>query len=203
MNLKKVTAYSVSGFLVAAVGWFSALSYSTGSQLRNYLVELKPVDNGVLEVKHENKCGSKGHKGCLVFEEDKVGLIKFYLPGFKYKVRNCKNTDTVITKIELTTTPMEGQELEDKGVFDGDLPDWIKDKAFPDVNTETGVVYEASLDDALTQVWLINMNSHDFDDGLKRFWYKVTATACEDDDGDGVHETWVTDPRGENEGTKY
>ena len=30
----------------------------------------------------------------------------------------------------------------------------------------------------------------------------VTVTACDDEDGDGVHQTWVTDPRGDNEGVR-
>ena len=77
--MTKVMAFGSAGIIAVVVGWFGAAKYST-SQLTNYLVELKPRDGGVLEVKHANKCKTNKHPGCLLFEAGKVGLIKFYLP---------------------------------------------------------------------------------------------------------------------------
>ena len=103
----------------------------------------------------------------------------------------------------MTTTIDANKPNEEKGDFNGPFPlaDWLKDDAFSDVDLDTGIVYQApSLADARTQVWLVNMNSHEEPDVVKHFWYKVTATACEEKDG--VRATWVTDPRGDNEGLK-
>jgi hypothetical protein len=201
-GMTRVVGFGAAGIIAVAAGWYvAATSYS--SQLNNYLVELKPGDAGVLEVKHENKCKTNGHKGCLLFEAGKVGLIKFYLPGNKYKIEKCSKAENVITKIELTTYVDATKPNAAKGVFTGPfpLPDWLRDDAFSNVKLDSGIVYEApSLDDARTQVWLVNMNSHEEPDVVKNFWYKVTATACEEEDG--IHATWVTDPRGENEGLK-
>jgi hypothetical protein len=50
-----------------------------------------------------------------------------------------------------------------------------------------------------TQVILVNNNSNDYVAGsYVPFWYRVTVTDCNDDTI-----TWVSDPRGDNEGTKY
>jgi hypothetical protein len=136
-----------------------------------------------------------------LFEEDKVGVIKFYLPGNKYKIEKCPKAKHVITKVELTTTIDDTKPNDQKGKFTGPFPleNWIRDDAFSDIDLDTGIVYQpASLDYARTQAWLVNMNSHE-PPGLKQFWYKVTATACAKND-EGTHDTWVTDPRGDNEG---
>lgn len=162
----------------------------------NYEVELKTKSGGILEVKKDNQCEKKPHKGCLLFEEDKTGVIKFYLSGSRINSKKCPKANAVITKIELTTTVDETVGDDSKGEFSGNLDPWIKNFAFPDVNEVTGVVYEAPMAIARSQAWLINLNSHDASEGEKHFWYRVTATSC-----DESPTTWVTDPRGDNKGS--
>jgi len=180
---------------------------SVSSDQVTYYVELKPLDAGVLEVKHTNKCKNKKHPGCLLFEEGKVGLIKFFLAGSRNKDKKCPEAQKVIIRIELTAKgkapdPKDVNPVAAKGDFTGKLPHWVKDDAFSVVDLSTGIVYQAtSVDDARSQAWLVNMNSHDATEGVKSFWYKVTATACEENK-DGTRDAWVTDPRGDNEGLK-
>jgi len=198
MNMMaKTMAFGGAGFVAAAAGWLLSVYISTGNQSEFYAIELVPQgQSGTLKVNKANQCKKNPHEGCLLFEEDKVGLIKFYLPGSKYKVENCTKAKAVITRIELTTTVKSGSTNDEKGDFSVPLDDWIKDYAFPAVDTATGVVYDADVSYARTQAWLVNMNSHNAKDGDKEFWYRVTATDCDN------HElTWVTDPRGDNKGS--
>jgi hypothetical protein len=162
-----------------------------------YAVELRPQgSSGKLKVVQENKCKKHKHEGCLLFEEDEVGFIRFYLSGSE-KMNGCNDegTDKVITQIKLSTTGSsdDSNSVRDKGNFDVQLASWLKITAFSDVDSE-GIVYERSKDDAKTWVQLINWNSQKIEEGEKQFWYKVTVTSC-----DGL-QTWVTDPRGDNEG---
>jgi hypothetical protein len=188
-----------AGALIAAGVLAFFLGFS-GGQLETYSVKLKPKVGGVLEVDKSNKCNQgKEHPGCLVFKEDKIGLIRFYLNGSnKYKVNKCPPDGTaskVITEIQLTAEGEGGDPQAVKGDFTVfPLPSWIENDAFPNVKLNTGIVYQAALADARTQAWLINMNSHDAGT-IKSFWYKVTATDCAN-----PANTWVTDPRGDNEG---
>jgi len=206
----------VAGFGIAAsvltagglgVGILGFLGWS--DQLAIYQVLLTPQGgSGTLGVVREKgkSCdsGRNPHGGCMMFEEDKIGLIQFYLPGSKKKIKSCDNANRVITKIALTTHGEGGGSDQTKGNFAGPFPldGWLKNNAFPDVDLNTGIVYQAaSLDDAKTQVWLTNWNSHDFDGGEKQFWYQVTVSDCEKTGS--TFKTWVTDPRVDNQGTKY
>lgn len=199
--LQRVVAMGVPALVGAAIVYFGFGSAITGSQLKYYAVELETGSAGVLEVKKGNECSNGKHKGCLDFAEDRVGLIRFYLKGNKNKIRNCDNSsvDAVITRIELTTTGESDLPDDEKGDYSVDPDPWLREDAFPGVQTD-GVVYEELPANARTQAWLVNLNSHDASEGPKPFWYKITATACEEND-DGTRDTWITDPRGDNRGT--
>lgn len=203
--LQKVLAFGGLGGAGIAAGVFlvTFLGFS-GGQLQTYSVKLEPdgVNGGTLEVVKSNKCNQgKEYKGCLRFKEDKAGLVRFYLPGSKYNFKKCKvngGPSEVITKIELTATGIAKGADADTGVFappmNNPAQQWLKNEAFPSLDMTTGILYEATLANAGTQAWMLNMNSNPA--GIvKSFWYKVTATKC----GDPAT-TWVTDPRGDNEG---
>jgi hypothetical protein len=192
--LAKSIAFGGAGIIALAAGWFINDFVEDGNEV-NYQVELKTAKDGVLDVKSNGNCKKKAHKGCLLFEEDKTGVIKFYLSGSRINAKRCPKAEAVITKIELSTTAEGSVTDGSKGDFSPPLAAWIKNYAFADVDLYTGVVYEASVNVARSQAWLINLNSHDASEGEKEFWYRVTATAC----GDSPT-TWVTDPRGNNEG---
>ena len=172
-----------------------------GQELKDVSVQLDIIDEypGTLIINEKNKCKKNGHKGCLLFEANKKGDITFYLKGSKNKAKTCEQTNEVITKIELTTKGI----TDEKGDFSGPFPldRWLREDAFPKVNLENGIAYEATpVNTGLSQVKLFNVNSHSQEEqGILSYWYKVTATAC-DPNSDGIHETWVADPRGDNEG---
>jgi len=166
-------------------------------------VKLVPLEQqgGILRVDELNRCKNGKHPGCLLFEKDKEGYITFYIVNEKPS-KNCDTGATrVITEIELSTKELTAQAESDrhaKGDFTGGVDPWIKNSAFNSVNQRTGIVYQATWKDGWTQVALTNLNKHDAAEGVKQFWYKVTVTACAG--GEGEHATWVTDPRGDNEG---
>lgn len=155
---------------------------------------------------NSQKCKSGKHPGCLLFKQDKVGTINFFVKNSKKKTRRCRDADDnerVITLIELTT-----QGSGEKGDFKRDdgglvLEPWLKKNAFPSVDLDTGIAYEADpLGQARSRVFLTNMNDHEArdEDGnevTKTFWYRVTVSDCP-----GT-ETWVSDPRGDNKGTGF
>jgi len=191
-----------AGILAVGLGVFVPSIFGFSSvDVKDYSVKLVPQGtSGVLKVDKDNKCKKGKHKGCLLFEVDEIGLIKFYLPGSKDKIKNCSNANKVITKVEITTTGMGGDSEAEKGDYDrtNPLPVWAKTEAFTNVNRNTGIVYHATKDNAFTQVLLVNLNSSNEADGEKHFWYRVTATDCET-----PANTWVSDPRGDNEGTHF
>ena len=198
----KALAVGGVGILAVVVGVFapSFLGFSSFA-VKDYSVRLVPQGtSGVLKVDEDNQCKKGKHKGCLLFETDKRGLIKFYLPGSKYKIMNCTNTQKVITKVEVTTKGKDDDPEADKGDYDrtNPLPLWVETDAFTTVNRATGIVYQVDKGYAFTQVLLVNLNSHDEADGEKHFWYRVTVTDC-----NNVANTWVSDPRGDNEGTQF
>lgn len=199
------------GLLGAIVGYFGSNTIANlGAQTKHYGIQLVPQGNGELKVDNNNQCANdrNPHEGCLLFETNKVGQIKFYLPGSKFEMKKCAGTEktanNVITKVELTTAGENGNSDDVKGNYTTAFPldDWIKYDAFPAVNLNNGVVFEAPVDKAASQVFMENLNSHKASDGIKSFWYRITVTACDDPDGDNVHETWVSDPRGDNRGLK-
>lgn len=192
----------LAALLIGGIGSF-VLVPKLGYEFGTYPVKLDP-DNSTnelhVEVKDDKKkCRKTDNAGCLLFEKDKVGTVKFYLDGSKFKNHSCANKDKVITKIELSTVG-----ADDKGKFEGDAgwtaPDkWLKENAFPSVDLTTGIAYKPdTLNEARTQVLLSNLNNHDQEIGTKSFWYKITVADCDGDDG-----PWVSDPRGDNKGTNY
>jgi hypothetical protein len=140
-----------------------------------------------------------------LFGRDTLGHIVFHLPGSKNKAKSCPEAEYVITKIEVTPTAAGESSDNSKGDFNGSFPltGWIVENAFPAINPDTGIIHEASLDVARSQEWVTNLNDHDNSiqetDVIHSFWYRVTVTACAEN-ADGTHTTWVTDPRGDNEG---
>jgi len=201
--MTRVIGFGGGSVIAVAIGWFAAISLmdtSLNDLVNKYSVKLVPQGtSGTLKVDSPNGSCKKGnHTGCLLFEEGKIGLIRFYLPGSKKTVKTCDNADRVITEIKLTTTPEGGAADAEKGVFAGNLPPWIKDNAFKQVDRLSGVIYAANKDTGETQVMLTNLNSHDKASGEKQFWYEVTVTDCT-----APENTWVTDPRGDNLGTKH
>lgn len=202
--LAKTVVFGGFGLVAAAAGWAINVYQSTGTQSEIYSIKLVPQgSSGTLKVDKPNQCKKNKHDGCLLFEEDMVGLMKFHLPGAKDKRQKCDKAKNVITRIELATTvlpstPTQPNTNREKGDFnDSPLDPWIKASAFQGVNLNTGVVYEEALENAETQAWIVNMNSHKAAEGEKEFWYKVTVESC-----DGKSGPWVTDPRGDNKGLK-
>jgi hypothetical protein len=204
VSIKTLGVGLVAALVVGAFVGYSVMKTS-GYKFGTYPVKLSP-DNGsdVLLVAVEDsskECKKDKHAGCMLFGEDNVGTVKFYLDGSKFKTKSCKNSNKVITKIELTTTG-----AGNKGVFNDGLgwvqPDkWLKENAFPSVDLTTGIAYEATdLDQARSLVFLSNMNNHDASEGTKTFWYRVTVSDCDADSDEGP---WVSDPRGDNEGTNF
>jgi hypothetical protein len=170
-------------------------------QDEDYWVKLKPKhdDTGIMEVSVDpgKKCEKNWHAGCMRFLKNTVGHITFYLNGSRNVMKSCDQpgVERDNKKIELTAT---GDTDAAKGVFNNDRrPDWLKYQAFLSLDLVTGVVYEAPTVQAYNKLTLTNNNStlyEEGEEGEKQFWYKVTVTSC-----DGL-QTWVTDPRGDNEG---
>ena len=172
--------------------------------LIHYFVKLKRNEgsgNGKV-VEPNGKCKQHNHLGCLLFGEKQRGKITFYLPGHKKDNAQCPEAKNVITRIELTTK--EKDDNQEKGDFNRppSLPRWIKVNAFNDVDLDTGIVYDAQLDEAWAQTTLFNLNNHtheiEGDENELSFWYRVTVTSCPKENHPS--ETWVVDPRGDNEG---
>jgi hypothetical protein len=202
VSIKTLGVGLVVALVVGAFGGYSVMKTS-GNKFGTYPVKLIPDNKSdVLLVEVEDsskKCKKDNHAGCMLFEEDHVGVVKFYLGGSKFDTKSCKNSKKVITKIELTTTG-----AGDKGVFNGEAgwtqpADWVKVNAFPSVDLASGIAYEATnLDQARSLVFLSNMNNHDASKGTRTFWYRVTVSAC-----DGGEGPWVSDPRGDNKGKNF
>ena len=212
---KRLIPAAMGGLIVVGLTSFSSLAGEEPTNLEPASlamtivpVKLVPQDSGFLKVDEPNKCKKGGHDGCLLFEEKTIGQIRFYLPGSQNEFKTCEDTENVITKIELTTYGADDSNEAKKGVFieslgEKKLHPWLKKYAFPSVDLNTGIVFEASVETANAMVWLNNQNSQSHedegDDDKLSFWYRVTVTACTKND-EGKHATWVTEPRGDNEG---
>jgi hypothetical protein len=200
--MTKVLVLGGAGIIAVGVGVFGSMLLGfAGTQVKSYSVKLVPQGaSGTLKVDKSNKCNTGKHKGCLLFKQDRLGLIKFYLPGSKYEMKNCINANKVITMIELTAKGQGTDPEATKGDFDRTLPlpSWIKVNAFTGVDLDTGIVYTVNKDQAFTQALLVNLNNHDEETGERHFWYRVTVTDC-----NTPVNTWITDPRGDNEGTRF
>ena len=146
----------------------------------------------------KGKCKWLNHPGCLLFGKNQRGSITFYLPGYKKDNAQCPEAKNVITRIELTTKAEDDCPI--KGDFDRTLKldPWVKN-AFSHVELDTGIVYEAQWDEAWAQTTLFNLNNHKHEiEGVRSFWYRVTVKSCPKKEHPS--ETWVVDPRGDNEG---
>lgn len=164
-------------------------------------VKLKPIGNngGVLKVDQANRCNNDQHPGCLRFERNTKGYMRFYIAGEKLS-RNCDTgARRFISDIELASSPATSQDnstANSKGDFTGGVDPWLA-QAFKSIDRNTGVIYQAEPENEFRwpQVIVENKNNHEATDGVMRFWYKVTVTDCDDNE-----RTWITDPRGDNEG---
>jgi hypothetical protein len=167
-----------------------------GLSAKVYAVKFVPQGNtGVLKADTPNQgCQKSPHNGCLLFSENTVGLLKFYLPDSRSQARSCATgARNVITRVELSATGSG-----EKGDFsDLPLPEWLQKEAFSGVDLDSGVLYSASIDQGLSQIWLLNANANDSAAGVRTFWYRVTAQNCTT-----PANTWVSDPRGENTGSR-
>jgi hypothetical protein len=200
------------GIISAGIVAFMTLYITPCLALEVYEVKLNPQGARMTaSVNPGKKCEKNPHEGCMWFQKNDLGVITFYVGGTVPIMRNCvqaasknHNNHKVITKVELTATGT-GNADQSKGVYisdpatdpatDPDVPGWLKSDAFTELNLKTGVVYSADTDKANNRLTLINLNNSDYVSGqFKSFWYKVTVTSC-----DGS-KTWVTDPRGDNEG---
>ncbi len=180
----------------AAVSWKSATIEFTPTGTPG-----DPASPGSLLVNSNNNgCtrGSGDRKGCVRFAADDAGIITFALIG-QPKPKACASAgiERVITKIELTDTDA-GTGPSDKGDFTAGsypLPDEIRDDAFPELDIDTGVVYQAAdVESGLNRIKLSDINSHDATLGVQHLWYRVTVSRCSDG------KIWVADPRLENDG---
>ena len=174
--------------------------------VRDYDVWLNPVTphGGTLQphLVYGRSCNGSPHSGCMEFEVDAIGTITF-------SVRNNWQAQTsltcpatipqghryrVITGIEVTTTASTTNPSE-KGDFSGGINGtWLKMYAFPQADSQ-GYIYKVSdKNQGLSEVTVVNMNSHPASQGEKPFWYKITVEDC------GSDATWETDPRGDNQG---
>jgi len=210
MNVKeRVIGGGITGAGIVA---FMTLYITPCLALEAYEVKLNPQGaNMTATVNPGRRCEKNPHEGCMWFQKNDLGVITFYVGGTGPRMRNCvqaagKNHDNhkVITKVELTATgKATGNADQSKGVYISDsatdtaVPGWLKSEAFTELNLKTGVVYSADEKIANNRLTLINLNNSDYVEGkFKSFWYKVTVKNC-----DGS-KTWVTDPRGDNEGRR-
>ena len=199
---------AITGICVMLATCVISTSAYAAKTYKGYKIEFKPQPSkGMLHVDTDGQGCQKGpgnqqkKKGCIRFEEDDFGLITFQL-GSQPNVKSCgvPGTKWVISKIELTAKgyQLNTGSISNKGIFEDHLPlpDWMK-YAFPQVDQDTGVWYEASPGNTgPTQVQLLNLNNNDPGDGTKDIWYRVTVASCED----GSDAVLVTDPRFENDG---
>lgn len=145
-----------------------------------------------LEPQNSSKCDSSAKKGCIQFDQATLGPITFTIQNGK-KNATCLTSPEpqwIITKVQLTAAELQSTG---KGDFSQPIPDWLG-SAFPQLNTLTGVVYEADASFATSSAVIIDLNNHPKNEGVKILYYKVTATNC-----DGT-KTLVTDPTVRNKG---
>jgi len=144
-----------------------------------------------LEPQNSHKCGAGDKPGCVQFDQKTLGTITFRIQNGP-KDTGCNTPPKpqwVITKVELTADelPPAGSG---KGDYSKPIPAWLSD-AFPQINSLTGVVYEASLNFGTSSAVIVDLNNND---GEKIIYYKVTASSCQGG------QTLTTDPMVRNEG---
>lgn len=209
----RVFSAAIIGVVFGLSGWVA----STGVVLAQNFAAINPVKlvpqevegELILKVEKDNQCRRNMHEGCLLFRRGESGFIVFHLPGSKNKVKDCSDAETehVITKIEVTAQGADEGDDMYKGDFNGPfpLPLWLKENAFEALDLDTGIIYSATSPEfARTREMVSNLNNHESlanaTEFTRSFWYRVTVTACAENDG--VHAVWVSDPRGDNEGRR-
>ena len=189
-----------------------ALAQTT--ELKKFTVKFDiDAKNGVVTTKSDNKgcLKGKGKKaGCIRFLVGTIGLINFSLDNGNQGVMYCSEETKpkwVISKVELSDQgylvtaedPDDPPVVSDKGIFGGNLPDWLKN-SFPQVNQNTGILYEVPTPQmGMTQVTGLNLNNNNATLGVEDIWYRVTVASC-NADSDVV--LLVSDPRFENDGSE-
>ena len=213
-SIAKIGTFSVTviGVTLVLIGWAASagIAQAEVKEVENQVMLVPQGIGGKLNVKpdsayKDNQCRKDKHRGCLLFERDTLVHIIFRLPGPRDQVKYCPDAKNVITKIEVTAKAAAAGANDSKGDFTGPFPlkGWLVDNAFPAVDPDTGIIFKASLGVARTQELVTNLNDHDNrtedPDVVNEFWYRITVTACAENK-DGTHSTWVSDPRGDNEG---
>ncbi len=161
-------------------------------ELETPVIDLVAKGNdGPLEPQKSFKCSEGAKIGCIQFDQATLGPITFLIKNGK-KDETCAKSGTkwVITKVQLTAVEAGSTG---KGDYAQPIPDWLSN-AFPQLNPETGVVYEADTSFATPWAVIIDLNNHDYTEGVKVLYYKVTATNCESGN------TIYTDPMVRNKG---
>jgi hypothetical protein len=176
--------------LLALLGYTTYTAFVTTQNVKLDMPEITLKANGTqntLEPQNSFKCPQNAKKGCIQFDLSTLGPIKFTIQNGK-KDETCSASPKpqwVITLIELTADEIPGTG---KGDYTSrPIPDWLSN-AFPQLNTQSGVVYQADVSFATSSAVIIDLNNHNNTDGVKTLYYKVTAKNCSDT------KTLVTDP---------
>lgn len=182
--------------LLALLGYAGYTAFISTQNLKLDMPEITLMANqgqNTLEPQNSFKCPQNAKKGCIQFEPSTLGAIKFTIQNGK-KDETCNASPEpqwIITLIELTAVEIPGTG---KGDYTSrPIPDWLSN-AFPQLNTQSGVVYQADVSFATSSAVIIDLNNHNKAEGAKTLYYKVTATNC-----NGT-ETLVTDPSVTNYG---
>ena len=203
--MNRPIGFVVTGLLILILNFVSQPVYGA---VRDYDVWLNPLTphGGTLQphLVYGRSCNAGTHSGCLEFDVDTIGTITFQVrnnwqeqdsltcpetipPGRRYRV---------ITGIEVTATA-DTTNPSEKGNFLGGIDGtWLKKFAFPSADAEGYIYTVNSKDQGLSEVTVVNMNSHPASEGTKPFWYKITVKDC------GSDAIWITDPRGDNQGRR-
>ncbi len=176
--------------LLALLGY---TSYSAFMTTQNVILDMPEITlkanrgQNKLEPQNSFKCAQNAKKGCIQFDPSTLGPIQFTIQNGK-KDETCDarpEPQWIITMIELTAVEIPGTG---KGDYTSrPFPDWLS-KAFPQLNTQSGVVYQADVSFATSSTVIIDLNNHNKNEGKRELYYKVTATNC------SGTEILVTDP---------
>lgn len=182
--------------LLASLGYTTYIAVVTTQNVKLETPEITLKANqgqNTLEPQKSIKCPQNAKKGCIQFDPSTLGPIKFSIQNGK-KNETCDADPMpqwIITMVELTAV-----EIPDTGKGDytsRPIPDWLSN-AFPQLNTQSGVVYQADVSFATSSAVIIDLNNHNKAEGVKTLYYRVTARNC-----NGT-KTLVTDPRIRNYG---
>ena len=175
--------------------------------VRDYDVWLNPVSvhGGTLQAHlvYGRSCNASTHSGCMNFDVGTIGTVTFSVRNnwAPQGLLTCPSTIPqghryrVITSIQVTDTPDPANPTA-KGDFTATISNggWLKMYAFPQADSNGYIYNVGNKNHGLSEVTIVNMNSHPVSQGEKPFWYRVTVKDC------GSSAVWVTDPRGDNQG---